>query len=216
MSWKRFQLLKVPIRANKERMTVINDLWNKVREGGFMIVSEPGSPMGFRFINDTRNIFINKSRDEANIVAPCPNQLKCPLAAKENLWCNFEQRYERYPKDVLSKEPKEKMDRKGHFSYLVIKKGKVLQGSLNATTPQERSLFWPRVIRPTMIKKGHVIMDMCNTEGEFERRVISKSHDEDGKVYKQARDVQWGDLWNHPRRVPNRFRKTSAKGKRLW
>lgn len=180
------------------------------------MLAEPGSPMGFRFVNDARNIFIGMSREEANIVAPCPHQHACPLAKKEKAWCNFEQLYERYPKDVLAKSPTEKMDKVAHFSYLIVKKGPVLQSSLAAATPQERSLFWPRVIRPNLIRQGHVILDLCNTQGDLERRVVSKAHNEDDKTYKYARKVAWGDLWPVPLRIPNKYRKATVKGKRLW
>lgn len=194
----------------------MEDLWKKVRPGGFLVIMEPGSPMGFRFIHDTRNLFLAKSREEANIVAPCPHQLTCPLAAKEGSWCNFEQKWERYPKSVLGKEPSEHMDKLGHFSYLVIKKGPVLTSSLQAQTLQEQSLFWSRLMRPTIIRKGHVILDLCTPAGEIERRMISKSHNEDEMSYKHSRKMVWGDLWPFPKRIPHRYRKTSKFGKRLW
>ena len=195
---------------------MLQDLWEKVSPGGFFVLMEPGSPMGFRFVNDARNIFIEKSREEANIVAPCPHQMKCPLASKAKTWCNFDQLYERYPKDVLTKAPTDRMNKTAHFSYIIVKKGPLISSILDARTPQERSLFWPRVIRPSVIKEGHVIIDMCNTQGELERRVISKCHNEDDKAYKYARKVNWGDLWPLAKRIPNKFRKASIKGKRLW
>lgn len=197
-------------------MAVLKDLWNKVRPGGFLVVVEPGSPMGFRFINDTRNIFRAMSREEANIVAPCPHQNECPLAKKAKVWCNFEQKYERYPKGVLSKDPEEHMEKVGHFSFLIIKKGPILTSSLQAETVQERSLFWPRIIRQPMIRKGHVVMDVCNAAGQLERKVISKNFNEDDMQYKTSRKLAWGDLWSFPTRIPNKFRKTSLRGKRLW
>lgn len=48
-------------------------MWERVEENGYMIYVLPGSPMGFRFLNDLRNHFISKSRTEANIIAPCPH-----------------------------------------------------------------------------------------------------------------------------------------------
>lgn len=200
----------------KDRIAILNDLWSKVRPGGFFVVVEPGSPMGFRFINDTRTMFLKLSREEANIVAPCPHQKECPLAKKAKVWCNFEQKFERYPKNVLAKEPAEHMDKVGHYSYLIIKKGPILTSSLLAETPQEKSLFWPRMIRPSMIRKGHVVMDVCNAMGEFERKTISKCFNEDDMQYKHARKLQWGDLWCFPTRIPNKYRKTTLRGKRLW
>jgi hypothetical protein len=120
------------------------------------------------------------------------------------------------PKDVLSKEPGEHMDKVGHFSFLIVKKGATLTSSLQAETAYEKSLFWPRIIRPPMIRKGHVVMDVCNAAGTFERKVISKNFNEDEMQYKRARKLAWGDLWPFPTRIPNKFRKTSLRGKRLW
>jgi ribosomal protein RSM22 (predicted rRNA methylase) len=200
----------------EQRLSALADLWKKVRPGGFFVFVEPGSPMGFRFVNDARNYFLSLSREEANIVAPCPHQHSCPMAKKNKVWCNFEQMYERYPKDVLSKEPREHMDKSGHFSYIVVKKGPILTTSLLAKTPQEKSLFWPRIIKPTLIRKGHVILDLCTTAGTLEKRIISKNHNEDDKSYKHSRIMKWGDLWPIPMRIPNRFRKTAKRGKRLW
>ena len=55
-----------------------------------MIVVEPGSPKGFRYIHSFREwIITTKNRDEANIVAPCPNHNECPLARSTDSWCHF-------------------------------------------------------------------------------------------------------------------------------
>ena len=46
-----------------------------------MVVVEPGSPKGYRFIHSFREWVIHsKSREEANVVAPCPHMLECPVA----------------------------------------------------------------------------------------------------------------------------------------
>ena len=74
------------IPTPEQRMEIIESLWEKVSPGGFFIIMEPGSPMGFRFINDTRNLMRKKGRKNANIVAPCPHQNECPLAKKKNIW----------------------------------------------------------------------------------------------------------------------------------
>lgn len=76
--------------ANLRKM-IIETLWNRVLPNGVLIVIEPGSPKGFRFIHDLRSWSIQKDRSEASIVAPCPNHGKCPLADKKNDWCHFSQ-----------------------------------------------------------------------------------------------------------------------------
>jgi ribosomal protein RSM22 (predicted rRNA methylase) len=84
-----------------------------------------------------------------------------------------------------------------------------------ANTPAEKSFFWPRMIRPTLKKQRHSIIDLCTPEGEIERRIVAKSHGvEEG--YRKVKRMNWGDLWYFQRRVPNKFRKESRFGKRLW
>ena len=110
------------ITSAEQRELILDSLWDKVSDTGYLIVVEPGSPMGFRFINDTRNKFLEQFKNEASIFAPCPHARTCPMANVNKAWCNFGQGYERYPKGVLSKEPKERMTREAHYSYIVFRK----------------------------------------------------------------------------------------------
>lgn len=203
------------IETPEERISVLEALWDKVTPNGFLIVVEPGSPMGFRLINDTRNWIRAKGSETANIVAPCPHQNKCPLAGSKDRWCNFQQKYERYPKDVLSKYPQEKMVRIGRFSYLVMTKGKMMDEE-KAVTPAERSMYWPRIIKPPQRKKGHVWLELCNIEGNVDIRTVTKSQKKEKGWYKDARKSRWGDLWPYEVRIPNRFRKEKRGGKSKW
>ena len=67
-----------PINKTKKQ---VEALWQRLNENGIIIVVEPGSPKGFRFVHSFREWIINsKSRTEANIVAPCPHHLECPMA----------------------------------------------------------------------------------------------------------------------------------------
>jgi len=194
---------------------IIDALWAKVRPGGLMIMVEPGSPKGFRFVHDFRRWIIEKSRDEANIVAPCPHHNECPLAKDKYLWCNFEQPIGKYPNEVFAKLPSQPTIDYEKFSYLVVKKGRTIQSKESALTPAERSFFWDRIIRKILKRKGHMIIDVCSTAGLLERRIVAKSHGEEGG-YKFAKKLKWGDFWMYPPRLPNKFRKESGKGERLW
>ena len=71
------------------REMIIEALWQRVKDGGIMILVEPGSPKGFRYVHDFRNWIIAKERSEACIVAPCPHHSVCPMARHPDLWCNF-------------------------------------------------------------------------------------------------------------------------------
>jgi ribosomal protein RSM22 (predicted rRNA methylase) len=105
------------------------------------------------------------------------------------------------------------------FSYLVVKKGETpnatIESEEDAVTALEKSYFWPRIIRPVIKKHKHSIMDLCNADGEIERRIIAKSHGMEGGARK-VKKARWGDLWYFERRIPNKFRKESKYGKRLW
>jgi ribosomal protein RSM22 (predicted rRNA methylase) len=65
-----------------------------------------------------------------------------------------------------------------------------------------------------MKRNKHIIIDICNTDGDIERVVAAKSYSEFD--YKEIKSLKNGDLWRFPKRVPNKFRKESKKGKRLW
>jgi ribosomal protein RSM22 (predicted rRNA methylase) len=56
------------------RQLIVEALWQRLREGGVFVVVEPGSPKGFRYVHSFREWVIKtKTREEANIIAPCPN-----------------------------------------------------------------------------------------------------------------------------------------------
>jgi ribosomal protein RSM22 (predicted rRNA methylase) len=203
----------------KLRLMLLDTLFSRLQENGVLVVIEPGSPKGFRFINDLREWVIAKSRDEASIIAPCPHHMQCPLAAKKDDWCHFSQLSYKWDKSILPRPSKEKQLNNEKFCYLAIKKGKtanVIYNDENETTNDaEKSFFWERLLRPVIKKHQHSILDMCTTQGRFERRIVAKSHGTIGG-YKTSKKLNWGDLWYVPYWIPNKFRKEKAKGKRLW
>jgi len=196
-------------------MLIIETLWQKVRPGGLMVLLEPGSPKGYRFVHDFRNFIVNKPREEANIVAPCPHHKECPQAKQANLWCNFNQAIAKYPNQVFTKLKTQSTIDQEKFSFLAVKKGEIIKSEDEAKTSAQKSFFWPRLIRPKLRRDKHIIMDVCNKEGALERIIIAKSHGEEGG-YKHAKKIEWGDLWCFEKRIPNRYRKESRTGERLW
>ena len=79
---------------------IIDTLWNRLSPNGIFVILEPGSPKGYRFINDLRTWVIEKDRSEASLVAPCSNHKKCPFADKPNEWCHFSQQMYKFNKEV--------------------------------------------------------------------------------------------------------------------
>ena len=52
-----------------------------------------------------------------------------------------------------------------------------------------------RVVRRPQIRKGQVLLDLCEAEERLTRTTVSKRH---GDLYKAARDADWGDAWPPP------------------
>mmetsp|Transcript_20618 Transcript_20618/g.21406 ORF Transcript_20618/g.21406 Transcript_20618/m.21406 type:complete len:762 (+) Transcript_20618:1-2286(+) len=245
------------IRTAKSREMIIDTLYSRLSSNGVFVCVEPGSPKGYRFINDLREWIIEK-RDElkkkeeefqsnssieqehslsdsslsstvkksmsiesVNILAPCPHALKCPLADKSFDWCHFSQLIRRYSKNIIPRVKKDDDLKNEKYSYLVIKKGEHILNRIDTVTDEseltipELSFKWGRLVRPTIKKQKHTIIDVCTREGSFERKTISYSHGRD-EGYKIAKRLKWGDLWMFPERIPNKYRKEHNKAKRLW
>ena len=117
-----------------------------------------------------------------------------------------------YPKAIFPKLPQEKTHYREKFSYLIVKKG-IFVPSLSS--PAGRSFTWDRIVRRIMKRDRHRIIDICNIDGDLERIINAKSHGEENG-YKESKRLKIGDLWRFARRVPNKFRKETKKGKRLW
>ncbi len=215
--------------TSKIRLLLLETLFSRLKDDGVLVVVEPGSPKGYRFIHDLREWVINtRTREEASIIAPCPHHMKCPLAEKTNDWCHFSQLSYKWDKSVLPRPSKEKQLYNEKFCYLSIKKGKtpnIVYKDLNdledhevnsdMDTDSKKSFFWERLLRPVIKKQKHSILDMCTTQGKFERRIIARSHGTLGG-YKTSKKLNWGDLWYVPYWIPNKFRKERLRGKRLW
>lgn len=49
-----------------------------------------------------------------------------------------------------------------------------------------------RIVRRPQIRKGQVLLDLCEADERLRRTTVTKRH---GDLYKQARDADWGDPW---------------------
>src|SRR5437899_3359616 len=68
---------------------VLRKAWSCARK--FLVLIEPGTRRGFAAIDTARSTLIANA---ATIIAPCPHQGACPMAAAGD-WCHFSQRVER-------------------------------------------------------------------------------------------------------------------------
>jgi len=197
--------VQVEIRGQPSRDMLIKRLWNRLRPGGMLVLCEPGTPTGFRFIHHAREMFISElTGADFHFVAPCPHEKMCPLAVTGRDWCHFAQRVIRLPHRVYCKGSRAKFWEEEKFSFLVIRKSegpRYLYGNeKNAPQMHEKSFFWPRVIMPAIKAGGHSLIDVCSAPANFERLSVSRSKAH-GFGYRRSRKVMWGDLWQFVKRV---------------
>jgi ribosomal protein RSM22 (predicted rRNA methylase) len=158
------------LRPN-EAEELISRAWSASAE--FLAIIEPGTPRGFSAVLAARTALIAA---EAQILAPCPNRLACPMAAAGD-WCHFAQRVERtslhrqLKGGALAYEDEK-------FSYLIA-------------TRHSASPGLARVVRHPRKNPGHVQLTLCSA-GQLEQRTITRSQKQD---YKLARRAEWGDTW---------------------
>jgi ribosomal protein RSM22 (predicted rRNA methylase) len=141
---------------------------------GCILVVEPGTPQGFHLIRKIRQQMIDLG---ANLIAPCPHQFACPIQGSD--WCHFSARVER---TRLHRQLKE--GTLGHedekFSYVAA-----------ATKPGLK--ITGRIVRHLQKHSGHTRMTLCTNEGKLEEKTVTRSQK---GLYRQARDAEWGDIWN--------------------
>jgi ribosomal protein RSM22 (predicted rRNA methylase) len=109
------------------------------------------------------------------MLAPCPHECACPLAAPE--WCHFAARVERSRihrrlKDADLNYEDEK------FSYVAL-----------AREPAE--LPAARIIRRVRQRPGLIELELCGRAGVRSERVARSGRE----AFRDARHAAWGDAW---------------------
>lgn len=120
------------------------------------------------------------------------------MATGSSSWCHFPQQR---PLPIV--RPRAGRAHQGgravsKFSYLAVQKRDDNDGGV-ATEDLARIVGHP------LKKKGHVILDICNARGEYERRTVTKrklrrvtdEQPEYGNAYYAARKSTWGGVWPH-------------------
>jgi ribosomal protein RSM22 (predicted rRNA methylase) len=144
--------------------------------GGAVVIVEPGTPAGYARIIDARDRLLSLGH---RIVAPCPHQLACPLAAGD--WCHFGARVNR---SALHRRIKG-----ADLSYEDEKFAYVATVARPPTGLPVRS-DEARVIRRPTQRKGLVALRLCTPDGATKDRNVTKR---DPALYRRARDTAWGD-----------------------
>lgn len=156
--------------ASERQQKILEKAWQSCQVA--LLLIEPGTPSGFARIRSWRDYLIGQG---AHILAPCPHAKACPMQGGD--WCHFAQRVER-----TSLHRRAKGGTLGYedekFSYLIAAKEKGLEGGARILCRPER-------------RSGHVLLKLCQPEGNEEKRVVSRRQLE---LYKEVKNLEWGDM----------------------
>jgi ribosomal protein RSM22 (predicted rRNA methylase) len=139
-----------------------------------VVIVEPGTPDGYARIIEARD---RLTAAGFHIAAPCPHSAACPIAPGSD-WCHFSAR--------VSRSSLHRQVKGGSLPYEDEKFAYVAA----ARFPVAPAVH--RVVRRPQIRKGQVLLDLCESEPALTRTTVTKRH---GDLYKAARDADWGDAW---------------------
>jgi ribosomal protein RSM22 (predicted rRNA methylase) len=139
-----------------------------------VVIVEAGTPAGYARVIEARDRLIAAG---FHVAAPCPHSSACPIVPGED-WCHFSTR--------VSRSSLHRKVKGGSLAYEDEKFSYVAA----ARFPVEPVAS--RVVRRPQIRKGQVLLDLCEAEEQLTRRTVTKKH---GDLYKAARDADWGDGW---------------------
>ncbi|KAI8087978.1 mitochondrial small ribosomal subunit Rsm22-domain-containing protein [Gilbertella persicaria] len=174
--------------------STVEQLWAQTKD--VLVLIDRGTPIGFSNIARARQWILDAEKSNVHVVAPCSHDKPCPLlfspqAKPDDIWCHFSQRVQR-PAFLMKTKHSKFNTEDSKYAYVILRRGS--RPSLTNTI-QEQAYQWPRLIQPPLKKNGHVVMDVCSTQGEIQRMTIPKSQ---GKIpYRDARKAMWGDLFPH-------------------
>ncbi|MEU4964348.1 small ribosomal subunit Rsm22 family protein [Streptomyces smyrnaeus] len=151
---------------------------------GAVVLVEPGTPDGYLRIREAREALIAAG---LRVLAPCPHDGTCPIAVGQD-WCHFAVRVAR---SSLHRRVKggELPYEDEKFSYVVAVReaGPDAPAGVRAGAPARA-----RVVRKPQLRKGQVLLDLCEDGGALRRRPVTKR---EGDTYRAARKTGWGAAW---------------------
>lgn len=139
-----------------------------------VVIVEAGTPDGYARVIEARDRLI---RAGFHIAAPCPHGAACPIAPGTD-WCHFSAR--------VSRSSLHRQVKGGSLAYEDEKFSYV------AATRFPAGPAPARIVRRPQIRKGQVLLDLCEADERLERTTVTKRH---GELYRAARDADWGDPW---------------------
>ncbi|MFF8091773.1 small ribosomal subunit Rsm22 family protein [Streptomyces sp. NPDC016675] len=142
-----------------------------------VVIVEAGTPDGYARVIEARDRLISAG---FRVAAPCPHSAACPIVPGTD-WCHFAAR--------VSRSSLHRQVKGGSLAYEDEKFSYVAATRLPAAPAPAR------VVRRPQIRKGQVLLDLCEPDERLSRRTVTKRH---GDLYKAARDTDWGDPWPPP------------------
>ncbi|MER7717139.1 small ribosomal subunit Rsm22 family protein [Streptomyces flaveolus] len=139
-----------------------------------VVIVEAGTPDGYARVIEARTRLIAAG---FHVAAPCPHSAACPIVPGTD-WCHFAAR--------VSRSSLHRQVKGGSLAYEDEKFSYVAATRLPVAPAPSR------VVRRPQIRKGQVLLDLCETDEQLRRRTVTKRH---GDLYKAARDADWGDPW---------------------
>ncbi|MDX3117414.1 MULTISPECIES: small ribosomal subunit Rsm22 family protein [Streptomyces] len=139
-----------------------------------VVIVEPGTPDGYARVIEARDRLIAAG---FRVAAPCPHSAACPIAPGSD-WCHFSAR--------VSRSSLHRQVKGGSLPYEDEKFSYVAAARFPVSPSPSR------VVRRPQIRKGQVLLDLCEAEERLSRTTVTKRH---GELYKAARDADWGDAW---------------------
>ncbi|MER6566425.1 small ribosomal subunit Rsm22 family protein [Streptomyces sp. NPDC001093] len=139
-----------------------------------VVIVEAGTPAGYARVIEARDRLIHAG---LHVVAPCPHSAACPIEPGRD-WCHFSAR--------VARSSLHRRVKGGTLPYEDEKFSYVAATRLPAEPAPSR------VIRRPQIRKGQVLLDLCEAGERLARTTVTKRH---GHLYKAARDAEWGDPW---------------------
>ncbi|MFF5492753.1 small ribosomal subunit Rsm22 family protein [Streptomyces aquilus] len=142
-----------------------------------VVIVEAGTPAGYARVIEARDRLVAAG---FRIAAPCPHSARCPIVPGED-WCHFSAR--------VSRSSLHRKVKGGSLAY-EDEKFSYVAATRFPVTPAAA-----RVVRRPQIRKGQVLLDLCDPDERLTRTTVTKRH---GDLYKAARDAAWGDAWPPP------------------
>ncbi|WP_406727799.1 small ribosomal subunit Rsm22 family protein [Streptomyces sp. GD-15H] len=139
-----------------------------------VVIVEPGTPDGYTRLIEARDRLMSAG---FRVAAPCPHSLACPIAPGTD-WCHFAAR--------VSRSSLHRQVKGGSLPYEDEKFSYVAATRLPAAPAAAR------VVRKPQLRKGQVLLDLCEGGPALRRTTVTKRH---GDLYRAARDAAWGDTW---------------------